>query len=342
MDKQKTTNILLLIIAVPVVFYVLKLLSFIFVPLVFSMFVAVLFLPLMRWFSKKKVPKFISITVVVLIILCFFGIVAELIQLSSKEILSSDTDVVKRAKYKIGEFIISVEDYLGIKRMANKSISSFYLEKIDLSKNVILTVDMVKSAISMILMTVLFVVLWTMESLNFQKVLNASIVKGKVTSVKIFMKIEKDIFTFLKVKFMVSLGTGIAFTIACYAFDVSLPIFWGLFAFAINFVQMIGSIISVILLSLFAMLEIKTTGNLLFFMAVITGIQGFFGGVLEPFFMGKSFKISVIAIIVMLMFWGFLWGIPGMILAIPLTVFLKIILSQFKSTQNIVNVLFGS
>ena len=68
MNERKTTNTLLLIIVIPIVFYVLKILSFIFVPLVFSMFIALLFLPLMRWLKKKKVPNSISVFVVILII----------------------------------------------------------------------------------------------------------------------------------------------------------------------------------------------------------------------------------------------------------------------------------
>jgi len=68
MKETRTTNILLLIIVIPVIFYVLKILSFIFIPLISSMFIALLFLPLMRWLSKKKVPKPISIFIIIIII----------------------------------------------------------------------------------------------------------------------------------------------------------------------------------------------------------------------------------------------------------------------------------
>ena len=90
MKDTKTTNILLLIIVIPVVFYVLKLLSFIFIPLIASMFIALVFLPLMRWFNKRRVPKFLSIFVVLLIFGVLFKIGGELIKISSKEILATD------------------------------------------------------------------------------------------------------------------------------------------------------------------------------------------------------------------------------------------------------------
>ena len=127
----------------------------------------------------------------------------------------------------------------------------------------------------------------------------------------------------------------------CLFFDVSFPIFWGLFAFVINFVQMVGSFVSVILLSIFAFVELDTTSTLFFFVLSITGVQVLFGAILEPIFMGKSFSINVIAVLVMLMFWGFLWGIPGLIMAIPITVFLKIILDQFPNTKVMASLLSG-
>jgi predicted PurR-regulated permease PerM len=190
-------------------------------------------------------------------------------------------------------------------------------------------------------MTAFFVVLWLAESINVQKVMNNTILKQKHASIKTFMKIEKDLITFIKVKFFVSLLTGIGTGLACLFFDVSFPIFWGLFAFVINFVQMVGSFIAVISLSIFAFIELDPTSTLFFFIVAITSVQVLFGAILEPIFMGKSFSINIITVLVMLMFWGFLWGIPGLIMAIPITVFIKIILEQFPSTRFLAELLSG-
>jgi predicted PurR-regulated permease PerM len=104
---------------------------------------------------------------------------------------------------------------------------------------------------------------------------------------------------------------------------------------------MVGSFISVILLSIFAFVELDPTSTLVFFILSISMVQVLFGAILEPIFMGKSFSINIIAVLVMLMFWGFLWGIPGLIMAIPITVFIKIILEQFESTKIIASLLSG-
>ncbi len=337
LDQRRTTNILLLIIVIPLVFYLLKILSFIFIPLVFSMFIALLFLPLMRWLGKRKVPKFVSVIFVILLIVGGLKIGIEVIQLSSKQIIASDTAFFDKAEIKLSNLMIYMEDTFGLEFQKDENVLSQFIQK----ENIGSTVDFLRKFLTMILMTAFFIVLWLAESINIHKVLNSTILKRKHASIKAFMKIEKDLITFIKVKFLVSLLTGIGTGLACLFFDVSFPIFWGLFAFVINFVQMVGSFISVILLSLFAFVELDPTSTLFFFIVSITGVQVLFGAILEPIFMGKSFSINIITVLVMLMFWGFLWGIPGLIMAIPITVFIKIILEQFSGTKRLANLLSG-
>ncbi len=338
LDQRRTTNILLLIIVIPLVFYLLKVLSFIFIPLIFSMFIALLFLPLMRQLGRRKVPKFLSILVVLLLVTIGVYLGIELIQLSSREILATKSEFVPKAEEKIADLKVYLSNSFGIEFEQDKNFLAQFFEKDNLGT----TFGFIRTFFTTLLMTAFFVVLWLGESINVHNLLNNTILKQKHTSIKAFMKIEKDLIKFIKVKVLVSALTGLFTGLMCVMFDVSFPIFWGLFAFAINFVQMVGSFISVILLSIFAFVELDPTSTLLFFIVSISMVQVVFGAILEPIFMGKSFSINIIAVLVMLMFWGFLWGIPGLIMAIPITVFIKIILEQFPSTKVIASLLSGN
>lgn len=338
LNQRRTTNILLLIIAIPLVFYLLKILSFIFIPLAFSMFIALLFLPLMRWLGRRKVPKTASILIVILIAALGLKIGIELIQLSSKEILATRSEFIPKAEEKITLLKSYVSDSFGIEFTEDKNILAQFIQNDNLGS----TIGFLRTFLTSLLMTIFFAVLWLAESINVHQLLNSTILKQRHTSIKAFLKIEKDLIKFIKVKFLVSALTGLFTGLMCVFFDVSFPIFWGLFAFAINFVQMVGSFIAVISLAIFALVELDPTSTLLFFILAITMVQVLFGAILEPVFMGKSFSINIIAVLVMLMFWGFLWGIPGLIMAIPITVFIKIILEQFPSTKVIASLLSGN
>ena len=341
MRETRTTNMLLLIIVITFIFFLLKTLSFIFIPLVLAMFIALLFLPLMRWFAKRKAPKVVGIIAVILVIIGVGKIGAELIKLSSNEILGANSLLLQKAQTKIVDLVIMIEQYFGVVRVEGDSLINHYFKGGNIVGNIMPSLDFVGDVISMTLMTLFFAILLLAGSIDIEKLLNSTMFKQKHASVKTFRKIEKDIITFVKVKFIISLLTGIGFSLACMFFDVSFPIFWGLLAFLLNFIQMIGSIVSIVLLSLFALVEIEVMSTLLFFVVTISGVQAVFGSILEPIFMGKTFSINVITILIMLMFWGFIWGIPGLILSIPITVIVKIILDQFPKYHIISSLMSG-
>ncbi|MEN8786368.1 MAG: AI-2E family transporter [Flavobacteriales bacterium] len=341
MRDIRTTNILLLVIAVPVIFYLLKILSFIFIPLFGSMFIALLFLPLMRWMEKRGMPKLGSLLISVSLLVGVIFIASVLIQISSKEIMQSDEVFIAKANEKITTAILTVEEFFGLTKEHSNNVLLDYFQNNKSSFNVGKILGFANRTVTMILMTLFFVVLLLAGSVNLQVIMKDILFKQEFASVKTFIKIEKDIYKFLIVKFLMSLFTGIGFSLACYFFDVSFPIFWGVFAFSINFVQMIGSVIAVVLITLFAFVEIDAPTTLFLFFAMVGGVEILFGAILEPIFMGKTFSINVIAILVMLMFWGYLWGVPGMIMSIPITVLLKIILDQFPRTQKLGKLLAG-
>lgn len=328
---------LLLILIVPFVLYLLNLLSIIFIPLVFALFGSLLFMPLMRWFSKKGMPNFVGIITVVLIISVGLKGAYEVVQLSGKEIANASDDFYEKFDNKLNDIVAPVVDFMGIEKAEDETDLEAFMNNETISSNLFGNVstglNFARKFVSMLLMTIFFMILLLAGSMNIQKVMELLIFKQRFASVKTFRQIEKDIFKFIVVKFFLSLFTGIGFSLACYFFDVSFPIFWGLFAFLINFIQMIGSVISVVVLTAFALVELDQTGTLLFFILVITGVQVLFGGILEPILMGKSFSINTVTVLFMLALWGFIWGIPGLILSIPITALVKKIMEQFPGTK---------
>jgi predicted PurR-regulated permease PerM len=242
---------------------------------------------------------------------------------------------------KLTNLIVSVENIFGIQRVEGGNVILHYLKKSNRFSNFGSTIDFIGDTLSMTLMTVFFVILLIAESINFQKLLNQTILKLKYSSVKVFMKIESDIIKFIIVKFFISLFTGIGIGLVCFIFGIDFPVLWGLIAFVFNFVQMVGSVVSVVVTALFALVELDPTGTWFIFVLFLIGVQVLLGSIIEPIFMGKSFAINVVTILIMLMFWGFLWGVPGLIMSIPITVFLKIIFEQYPGTRVIASLMAG-
>lgn len=338
-NQTALTNKLLIILVVPVVFYILKLLSFIFVPLVSALLISLLFMPLIRWTFKINIPKWATMTFITLfLLLLVFGSVS-LVMKSSKEILSIDKTYWQEIIGNVNNMLIPIIKGLGIEYIAGQNTVSLLLNSDELAENIYKNLGVIlgflQKTLGMILMALFFIVLLLAGSINVQKLMENTLFEKRLTSIRTFMIIEKSIVKFLIVKFLISIATGLSFSIACYFFDIKFPVFWGLLAFGLNFIQMFGSIFVTAALSIFSFAQIDHTGTIVAFIFLLIGIQVLFGSILEPIFMGKAFSINTITILVMLMFWGFLWGIPGLILAVPITVTVKTILEQFPKTQVI-------
>lgn len=335
--QLKQIKRLLIMMSIPLAFYVLSLLKFIFIPLFAAIFVSVLFMPLVRKMAEKNIPGWLSISVCVGIIVTLMFLGIQVIKFSASEITHADASFISTAEHRFEEVSKAVTNYFAQdEQVAEQSSASISIKKaqdwfVENGPNLI---GSILANISRFLMFLFFLVLLLANTLDMQKLMQILIFNQKLPSIRTFLKVEKSIVKFIWVKFLLSLFTGIGFTIACYAFDVSFPIFWGFFTFAINFVQMIGSIIAVIVVTLFSLIEITAPGTVLTFGLVLTGVQVLFGGILEPILMGKSFSINTITVLIMLALWGFIWGIPGLIMSVPITVLVKTILEQIPDTKK--------
>lgn len=335
--QLKQIKRLLILMSVPLAFYVLSLLKFIFIPLFAAIFVSVLFMPLVRKMKEKKIPDWLSITTCVLIIITFLFLVVQVIKISSSEIVQADPEFIEKAESRFEEVSKAITGYFaGDEKVAEQSSSGLSVKKMQdwFVENGANLVSSILANVSRFLMFLFFLVLLLANTLDMQKLMHILIFNQKLPSIKTFIKIEKSIVKFIWVKFLLSLFTGIGFTIACYVYGVSFPIFWGFFTFAINFVQMIGSVIAVVVVTLFGVIEIHAPGTILAFGLVLTGVQIIFGGIMEPIMMGKSFSINTITVLIMLALWGFVWGIPGLIMSVPITVLVKTIMEQIPDTKK--------
>ena len=152
---------------------------------------------------------------------------------------------------------------------------------------------------------------------------------------KLFSKINNDIYNYFRIKTFTSLLTALFTFLILFFLDNELSVTFAIFAFFLNFIPYIGSLLAVFLPSLFATIQFME-----FFTSILTLIlllisQIFIGNFLETKLMGKTLNISPIALIIFLSLMGKIWGLVGMFLSVPLLVILIIILNNFKDTKKI-------
>ena len=135
---------------------------------------------------------------------------------------------------------------------------------------------------------------------------------------------------YMLIKTGTSLATGIIATIWLMILGVDYPLLWGFLTFLFNYVPTVGSIIAAVPPALLALIQLGLVSSLLSVAGYIV-INISIGSILEPRILGHGLGLSSLVVFVSLLFWGWVFGPVGMVLSVPLTMTIKIALSNSES-----------
>lgn len=154
--------------------------------------------------------------------------------------------------------------------------------------------------------------------------------------------IRQKVRQYLSIKMSLSLLTGGLVWVVLVIFDVPMAAMFGVLTVVLNFIPSVGSIIATVLPMPFVLLNPEISAGGVVAILVITGaIQMVVGNILEPKLLGESLELHPITILITLVFWGTLWGVPGMFLATPLTAVVCILMNAFEPTRPFAALLAG-
>jgi len=151
---------------------------------------------------------------------------------------------------------------------------------------------------------------------------------------EIFKRTASRLTTYFQVKTIASLGTGLVAGVACASVGLALPVLWGLLAFLLNFAPTVGSIVAAVPPVLLALITLGWERALVLGIIYLV-INGTIGGVLEPKILGERVGLSPLVILVSLVFWGWVWGPIGLLLAVPMTMVVKIAFEEGDELHTI-------
>ena len=140
---------------------------------------------------------------------------------------------------------------------------------------------------------------------------------------------------YLRVKAVASLCLAVPQTLILFAFGVKFAVMWGLLAFIGNFIPYLGSLVSLSLPVLLAFLDLEPTSRAVLVTLCLIVNQFVNNNVIEPFMTARAIGLSPLVVLIALSFWGLSWGLIGMLLAVPLTVMLKIVWENVPITRGL-------
>lgn len=154
-------------------------------------------------------------------------------------------------------------------------------------------------------------------------------------AISLLSRINERIGQYLFVKTVVNAILGALSFVIIWLLDIEFALFWAVLIAFLNYIPYIGSLIGVIFPVLLSLAQFGSISMAVAVMVSLTTVQMFVAFFLEPRMMGRAFNLSPFAVLLALAFWSTLWGLPGALLAVPLTVSLVLVLAELHMTRPI-------
>ncbi len=300
------------------------------VPFLLSVFIALIFSPLLAWLKKQKVPNGLSICLIICLVVLVGWLIGMLVGSSINDFRHNLPEYQARLQEMSGGLLHWLNDR-GLSIDMNQMKQSFDPSAVmQLAGNTLASFGNVMTNAFMILLTVVFILA---EEVGFSEKLQSARNHGATGGTNDGLaRFSESVHSYLGIKSLLSLLTGVLVIVWLWILGVDYPVMWGVIAFLLNFIPTVGSIIAAVPAVLLALIQLGPLSAGLVAIGYLV-VNVVVGNLLEPRLMGKGLNLSPLVVFLSLVFWGWILGPVGMLLSIPLTIMVKIALENEEDTR---------
>ncbi|MGB9906067.1 MAG: AI-2E family transporter [Candidatus Saccharicenans sp.] len=331
MSESRLTRVSLVIIVLFITGIILKIARPILLPFLVALFISYAVSPLLDWLIKLKLPKTVAIILILILtfsLLYLFG----LLLYSSGKYFASEFPKYNRQIDSFTAELLTWLEHLPFKVSVPTIISQLNVEKI--TGWLLGTLGSFLSFITNLLLVFVFVVFILAGRDKLPAKLSLALAEDRALYLnRMVAGINRQIQKYLAVKTVTSLLTGALTVLVLVIFGVDFALLLGFLSFVLNYIPSIGSIIAVLLAGLMAFFQFGNSLVPVWVLLFLTIIQTVIGNFIDPKLMGRTLDLSPLLVIFSLIFWGWLWGVAGMFLAVPLLAVFKIIFENVPALK---------
>lgn len=291
----------------------------------FSLFVALIFIPLVRWFKRKGVPGVLSVFIVIFLLTLIISVLGIVIVGAAVQIGSELPNYQSRLMEILEElspYIPSTEE-LSLQSIL-RGIASV---AISLAVSVLNGLINAGTTIGIIIITAAFLLLGAAGAPERTEYKAEEAIIGSRLN-----KFGKGLVEYIVIRTEVNLVTAIGIAVILLIGGIDFAIFWGVLAFFLGYIPYIGLALTTIPPAIFGLLQYGLIGSLAVIVA-ISIVNALTENIIFPSLAGKGLQLSPAIVFLSLLYWNYVLGATGMLLATPLTMVLKIILESFDETK---------
>jgi predicted PurR-regulated permease PerM len=159
--------------------------------------------------------------------------------------------------------------------------------------------------------------------------------RDKEQAIAIVAEVQHNISTFLFTITVINVCVALVVSLALYFLRMPNPVLWGALAGLLNFIPYFGPFTGVVILTLVGSVTFGSLGGALLPPVIYLGVHALESNFITPMVLGRRLTLNPVVIFISLIFWTWLWGVPGALLAVPLLMTLKIICDHFQPLASI-------
>ena len=298
-------------------------------PFIIAVFIFFLLAPGAHWLNDRGMPLFPAYALVVTGLATLFLLVGMWLY----QDLSTFLEGTEQYAQKFDELMAKWEGetVLGF----TISFEGLSISESQIDSTVLSLFGEISNFVSLALTVFVFLVFIILEAETLPKRLAAAYPSDTEENLKVILSdIGEGVFRYVILKNAVSLGAGVVTAVILIAMGIPGWLLWSMLTFLLSYVPYIGSLVALIPPAILGFLLLEPT-SAIFLVVLLIAKEQIWGQFIENKLFGSSLDISPIVLLLVTAFWFWLWGIMGMILAVPMAVIAKIILSNIPETRPI-------
>lgn len=300
------------------------------VPITLSILLAMVLSPIVSRLHRLRIPRTVGAAIAVLMSFSVLLVLVDRLVNPAAEWLARIPQAINRARWVFRSMIGTLQDMQETtQRVADLSGDGGEAEKVVVqgpSLAELVATNTGEALITLALMLVLLYFMLLNGNLLFRKTVHLlPTMRLKRLAVSIWNALRQEVSRYLLTITGINIGLGLCTAGAMYLLGLPNPLLWGALAAVFNFIPYLGPIFSASAILLASLLTFAEPGAVLLPPAVFLCLNALEGNFITPAIVGRRLALNPIAVFLFLMIWGWVWGIAGMLIAVPLLVSIKIV-----------------
>ncbi|MEI9407422.1 AI-2E family transporter [Mesorhizobium salmacidum] len=317
-----------------------------FMPVMLAFLLTLTLTPIVRLLRKRGIPEVVSATLLVLVSIIVFASAGYVLSGPVIDLINNTSSIGQQLTERLAQLRRPVERIMDIAHQIEGLTETS--QEPGVQKVAVAQSGFLSSAASNILsagttLTIIFVLslfLLASGTMFYEKIIQsfASLTEKK-RALRVVYDVEREISHYLLTVTIINTGLGTVIGLGLWALGMPNPLVWGAAAALLNFLPYVGAMITLVLVTVIALISFDTIAYALLAPAFLVLCDIIEGQFVTPMVVGRRLEINAVAIFIAIAFWSWLWGFVGALMAVPLLVVVKVFCDHFESLSHVGNFL---